>query len=146
MAAGFTIKAENIEEFRYRLNNYAAEFLSDEDLGRTLTADAEMSLEDVTIAMIKDLSRMEPHGIGNATPLFLMRHLPIRSVNTLKEKHLKINVGKVGKTLEAVWWNSAQFSSQLENADSLSLLCRPEINEWKGRTTIQLKIVDAAIE
>ena len=146
MAAGFTIKAENIEEFRSRLNRYAAEFLSDEDLGRTLTADAEMNIDDVTIAMINDLSRMEPHGIGNSTPLFLLRDLPIRSINTMKEKHLKINVGKVGKTFEAVWWNAAHFSSQLENADALSLLCRPEINEWKGRTTIQLKIVDAAIE
>jgi single-stranded-DNA-specific exonuclease len=144
MAAGFTIKAEHLTEFRERLNRYAAEMLSDEDLGRMLIADAELKLEEVTPALIQALARMEPHGIGNQPPLFLLRDVPLRSVQVLKEKHLKLHVGTHKRTIEAVWWQAAQWEAQLKQADEISLLCRPVVNEWKGRVTLQLKVVDAA--
>ncbi len=145
MAAGFTIKAEYIEEFRQRLNHYAAETLPDDELRRTFTADAEMKLEDVTPQMIQTLARMEPHGMGNQPPLFLLRNLPLRSIAVMKEKHLKLFVGSFKKTVEALWWQAAQYQAQLAGADEISLLCRPELNEWKGRVTLQLKVVDAAV-
>ena len=145
MAAGFTIKAENIEEFRQRLNRYAEETLPDDDLRRTYTADAEMKLEEVTPQMIQSLARMEPHGIGNQPPLFLLRNLPLRSITVMKEKHLKLFVGTLKKTVEAVWWQAAQYQEQLAGADEISLLCRPELNQWKGRVTLQLKVVDAKL-
>ena len=119
--------------------------MREEDLGRTLVADAEIKPEDITILLLQSLVRMEPHGIGNPAPLFLLRNLPVRALNVMKEKHLKIYVGSTRNALEAVWWNAAQYQEQLSQADKISLLCRPEINEWKGRVSIQLKIVDAAI-
>ncbi len=145
MAAGFTIAADKIEEFRYRLNRYAAEVFAEQDLCRTIVADAEMELEEVSITMIRSLARMEPHGIGNAAPLFLLRDLPVRSITVMKDKHLKIFVGSPRKNFEAVWWNAAEHQEKLSQADEISLLCRPEINEWKGRVSVQLKVVDAAI-
>ncbi len=145
MAAGFTIKAEHIEEFRQRLNRYAAETLPDDALRRTYNADAEMKLDDVTPQMIQTLAQMEPHGIGNQPPLFILRNLPLRSISVLKEKHLKLYLGSFKKSVEAVWWQAAQYQEQLAGADEISLLCRPELNEWKGRVTLQLKVVDAAL-
>ncbi len=145
MAAGFTIKAERLEEFRFRLNRYAQEVLGEEELGRTLTADAEITLEDITPAFIQSLARLEPHGIGNPAPLFLLRDVPLRSIQALKEKHLKLYIGTQKKNLEAVWWQAAQHQSALTQASDISLLCRPEVNEWKGRVTLQLKISDVAI-
>ncbi len=145
MAAGFTIKAENIEEFRQRLNRYAEETLPDDALRRTFIADAEMSLDDVTPQMIQTLAQMEPHGMGNQPPLFILRNLPLRSISVLKDKHLKLFLGSYKKAVEAVWWQAAQYQVQLAGADEISLLCRPELNEWKGRVTLQLKVVDAAV-
>jgi len=145
MAAGFTIRADRIEEFRYRLNQYAAEVFQDQEMARTLVADAELRLDDLTPQMIHSLARMEPHGIGNPSPVFLLRNVPLRSITVLKEKHLKLFLGSYKKTIEAVWWQAAQFQSQLTHADEISLLCRPELNEWKGRTTLQLKVVDIAL-
>ncbi|MBL8205350.1 MAG: single-stranded-DNA-specific exonuclease RecJ [Blastocatellia bacterium] len=145
MAAGFTIRADRIEEFRYRLNQYAAEVFQGQEMARTLVADAELRLDDLTPQMIHSLARMEPHGIGNPSPVFLLRNVPLRSITVLKEKHLKLFLGSYKKTVEAVWWQAAQFQSQLTHADEISLLCRPELNEWKGRTTLQLKVVDIAL-
>lgn len=145
MAAGFTIKAENIEAFRYRINRYASEVLGEEVLGRTFIADAEIRLEEITASFIQSLTRLEPHGIGNPTPLFLLRDVPLRSVQVLKERHLKLYVGNHKRNLEAVWWQAASHHSSLAQASEISLLCRPELNEWKGRSTVQLKVVDVAI-
>ena len=145
MAAGFTIRAERLEEFRMRLNRYASEMLSEDALGRVLIADAEMKLADVTVPMIQSLARMEPHGIGNQPPLFLLRNLPLRSSKVLKEKHLKLYLGDHKRQIEAVWWQAVQHQPQLAQTDEISLLCRLEINTWNGRVNPQLKVVDATI-
>ncbi|MFN7929849.1 MAG: single-stranded-DNA-specific exonuclease RecJ [Blastocatellia bacterium] len=145
MAAGFTIRAEKLDEFRYRLNRYASEMLGTETLCRNLIADAEIRLEDITPPFIHSLARLEPHGIGNPAPLFWLRDVPLRSVQLLKEKHLKLFLGTHKRTIEAVWWQSARHQSQLAAASDISLLCRPELNEWKGRVNLQLKVIDIAL-
>lgn len=146
MAAGFTVKATQIEEVRWRLNRHASEVLGEEEMGRVLTADAELSLEIATVTTTKTLARLEPHGMGNPQPLFLMRRLPLRSVQSLKEKHLKLLIGKDKTVIEALWWNAAENYSKLATAREVSLMCRLEINSWNNRETRQLKIIDAAIE
>jgi single-stranded-DNA-specific exonuclease len=146
MAAGFTAAAAKIEELRYRLNRHAAEVLSDDDIGRVLTADVEIRLEEATVGLAGALARLEPHGVGNPQPLFLIRRLPLRSVQTLKEKHLKLRVGGEKVSLEALWWNAAEHLPKFAGAPEVSLMCRLEINKWNGRETCQLKVVDVAIE
>ncbi len=146
MAAGFTIAADKIDEFRRRLNEYAEEFLSDEALGRTLSADAEIKMEEVTPTFVRSLARLEPHGMGNPSPLFLIRRAVLRSVQVLKEKHLKLRLGNTSGQIEALWWNAAQFQAQLAGVTQVSLLCTPEINSWKGRESLQLKVKDVALE
>ncbi len=146
MAAGFTVAAGKIEEMRYRLNRHAAEVLSDDDIGRAVRADAELKLEDATVETPKSLARLEPHGVGNPQPLFLMRHLPLRSAQVLKEKHLKFLIGREKTEIEALWWNSAEHQPRIAGAKEISLMCRLEINRWNNRENCQLKVVDAAVE
>lgn len=146
MAAGFTVAAAKIEEMRYRLNRHASEVLSDDDIGRILNADAEITLEDATVECARTLARLEPHGIGNPQPLFLMRRAPLRAVQTLKEKHLKFLIGREKVEIEALWWNAVEHKPKLAGASEISLMCRLEINRWNGRENCQLKVVDAAVE
>ncbi len=146
MAAGFTLPADKVDEMQWRLDRYAGEILSPEDLGRSLTADAELRLTDVTIDAIRDLQRLEPHGIGNPSPLFLLRDLPVARVLVLKEKHLKLQLQAARGTIDALWWNAVEHREALEAAGRVSLMARPEINSWNGRQSPQLKIVDVAIE
>ncbi|MGE0884396.1 MAG: single-stranded-DNA-specific exonuclease RecJ [Blastocatellales bacterium] len=146
MAAGFTIESGKIEEMRWRLNRHAAEVLNEDDLGRALSADCEISLQNATVEMTRLLGRLEPHGVGNPQPMFLMRRLPLRSVQVLKEKHLKLLIGTTRTEIEALWWNAVEHHSQLAGAKEVSLMCRLEINSWNNRENCQLKIIDAAIE
>jgi single-stranded-DNA-specific exonuclease len=145
-AAGFTVPAIKIEELRWRLNEHAAEVLPESELGRTLMADTELSLEQATVALVQELQRLEPHGIGNPAPLFLLRRLPLRATQVLKERHLKLLIGAEKTALEALWWNAAEYYSQLAAAKQISLMGKLEINKWGSRECCQLKIVDAAVD
>jgi single-stranded-DNA-specific exonuclease len=146
MAAGFTLSAEKIADLRWRLNRHAEEVLKDEDLGRCLTADAEIGPNEATVELVRSLARLEPHGIGNPAPLFLLRRLPLRSMSVLKERHLKFLMATEKYRIEALWWNAAGFQSKLTGVKEISLMCRLEINKWNGREHCQLKVVDAAID
>jgi single-stranded-DNA-specific exonuclease len=146
MAAGFTLAAEKIEALSLRLNRYAAERLRDEDLGRALTADAELELDQAGLATVRALRRLEPHGIGNPAPLLLLRRVPLRAVATLKDKHLKLRVGAPPHLLDALWWEAVKYQPQLAGARQVSLMCRLEINVWKGLESAQLKVEDLALE
>src|SRR5215468_194868 len=146
MAAGFTVASSKIDEMRYRLNRHAAEILSDDDLGRSLSADAEITPEGATVECSRALARLEPHGVGNPYPLFLMRRAPLRSVHKLKEKHLKFLIGREEPEIEAIWWNTAEHQPEFAGASEISLMCRLEINRWNGRENCQLRVIDAAID
>jgi len=146
MAAGFTLAADKVDELRWRLNRNAAEVLSDDLLGRTFTADAELELEQVGYDTVHTLARLEPHGIGNPAPLFLARQIPLRGIQLLKDRHLKLRVGAGRQVVDALWWNSASYQPQLAGAGQISLMCRPEINVWNGRESFQLKVTDVAVE
>jgi single-stranded-DNA-specific exonuclease len=146
MAAGFTIPEAKIEEMRWRLNRYGEEMLPEDKIGRALVADAEISIDQTSIEAVRSLQRLEPHGVGNPAPLFLLRDIPLSSLQLLKEKHLKLVLGSERKRVEALWWNSAEHRSKLERAKEISLICRLEINRWNNRETAQLNVVDAAVD
>jgi single-stranded-DNA-specific exonuclease len=145
MAAGFAIAADRIAEFRERLNNYAREFLNEDDLGRALEADAELSLNEVSFETIRLLSRLEPHGSGNPPPLFFLREVQLHKVEVLKEKHLKLTIGDATRRIEALWWSSAQYHQALARATHISLMCNPEINSYRGTGKLQLIVKDVAL-
>ena len=146
MAAGFTVAAVKLDEMTHRLNRYAGTVLGDDEFGRAFTADAEVSIHQATLGLVKSLVKLEPHGVGNPAPLFLMRRLPVRSTHILKEKHLKLVIGREKTEIEALWWNAAEHQALLSPAKEISLMCRLEINKWNGRENCQLKVVDAALE
>src|SRR5262249_62004397 len=107
----------------YRRNRYASELLGEDEIGRVLDADAEIMLEDATVDLARTLARLEPHGVGNPQPLFLMRRLPLRAAQTLKEKHLKLLIGHERIEIEALWWNAAEHRPKLAQAHEVSLMC-----------------------
>ncbi|MBK7600963.1 MAG: single-stranded-DNA-specific exonuclease RecJ [Acidobacteria bacterium] len=146
MAAGFTLTENKIDEMRYRLNSYAAEVLEPGELGRSLTADAEIGINEVSVDLVRSLARLEPHGIGNPVPTFLIRNVPLKSVQILKEKHLKLILGNGARTVDALWWGASGHKDDLADTAAVALLCRPEINSWNGRETAQLKIIDLSVE
>ena len=79
LAVGLTIKRENLPEFRRRLNEYARECLSEGQTESTLDAECELSPEDITLEQASELYGLEPFGVSNPVPMFVLYDVPLYS-------------------------------------------------------------------
>jgi single-stranded-DNA-specific exonuclease len=142
MAAGLTIRPDRIDALRQRLNELARRSLKLEDLQPPLRLDAEVGLDEITLASLAELNCLKPMGQGNPPVQFCARQLahqrPLQRIGAEKQ-HVKMWVTDGVATLEAVWWKGGEASLPVGKFD---LAFAPQINEFHGRGTVQLKVLD----
>ena len=140
MAAGLTIAPDKVDQFRARLDEIARRTLKPEDLQPPLRLDAEVGLSEITLASLAELEQLQPLGQGNPAVQFCARQLtqkkpPLRMGAT--KQHVKLWVTDGAVTHEAVWWNAGALPD-----GKFDLAFAPGVNEFNGRTTVQLKVLD----
>ncbi len=142
MAAGVTIQPQNVETFRKRLNDIARRTLKPADLRPQLVLDAEVALRDLTLDLLADLDRIRPTGQGNPPLQFWSRQLvnsrPGQRMGAEKQ-HVKLWVTDGRVSLEAVWWGGGD---KAQPEGKFDLAFAPQVNEFGGRRTVQLKVLD----
>jgi single-stranded-DNA-specific exonuclease len=107
-AAGVTLDASRVDEFRERFNAYAAARLLPEDFLPVVDVDAVLELRDINERTVEDVFALAPFGHGNPLPLFAARSVEIAGTPAVwSEKHLKIMVRQNGRTLALKAWNFA---------------------------------------
>jgi single-stranded-DNA-specific exonuclease len=145
-ACGFTIKQENIETLREKLNEHAKEKLKDTDLIPELKIDAQVSSASLNLELVDELKKLEPFGIGNPKPVFVTKDLFLTDEPyVMKEKHLKLKLADThGKRFEAVWWDGVDKSKgqTLKPQTCIELAYTAEANSWNGNTRLQLVVQD----
>lgn len=141
-AAGFTVRNENLEELIERLDHITAEELAGKDLRPLLMADAEISLDDLKPDILSYLDMLQPTGYGNPKAVFISRDAKIIRARWVgkNESHLKLTVtgGKI--THDAIAFNQEIWKENLPPLVDLAYTF--ELNEFNGRQTLQLNILD----
>jgi single-stranded-DNA-specific exonuclease len=111
-AVGFSLPSDRITDLRNRLDLYARERLTPEDMVPVLEAESEIELSGITPGLIRTIQRMEPFGVGNREPVFVSRGLRVLlPPKFLKEKHAKLRVEQTnGKAMrfDAMGWRMAE--------------------------------------
>ena len=142
MAAGLSLKPDKVDAFRQRLNELARRALKPEDLQPLLRLDAEVGLDEMTLESLGELERLKPAGQGNPPVQFCARSVthqrPLQRMGADKQ-HVKLWVTDGAVTHEAVWWNGGDKSLPVGKFD---LAFAPQVNEYNGRRTVQLKVLD----
>lgn len=144
MAAGMSLKEENLVPFRKKFNEVVRKMLNDTRPTPVVLYDMELDLGEVEMSWVKELSGFAPCGPDNMSPVFLMKGLtpafPPRQIGT-DSKHLKcaFRQGPYGKHLDAIGFNMAQ-EIDLILAGSVDALCALEINEFNGRVSVQMNL------
>ncbi|HEX7618513.1 MAG TPA: single-stranded-DNA-specific exonuclease RecJ [Verrucomicrobiae bacterium] len=142
MAAGLSIAPAKIDLLRQRLNEIARRRLRPEDLQPPLRLDAEVGLDELNFDSLAELDRLKPTGQGNPAVQFCARNLshqrPLQRIGAEK-RHVKMWVTDGITTHEAVWWNSGEKSLPVGKFD---LAFAPQINQFNGNRTVQLKVLD----
>jgi single-stranded-DNA-specific exonuclease len=142
MAAGLSIAPDKIDLLRQRLNELARRSLKPEDLQPPLRLDAEVRLDEINFESLTELEKLKPTGQGNPGVQFCSRNLshakPLQRMGANKQ-HVKLWVKAGAATHEAVWWNGGDKSLPVAKFD---LAFAPSVNEFNGRRTVQLKVLD----
>lgn len=146
LAAGLTVRRCNIDEFRKKINEYARERLTEEDTKVRLDADCELSLGDATMALATEISALEPFGIANPTPIFLVRDLKIdRIISMGSGKHTKLLLSDGTNTVHGVYFGMPASRLGYFVGDRVDLLCQLNINEFRNISTLQLIVQDVKL-
>jgi single-stranded-DNA-specific exonuclease len=145
-AAGFRILPEHVDAFRERLSAYTAKRFPGGAPAPVLTLDAELPPGVLTFGLLRDLDRLEPYGADNRKPIFLAGGLSVvgepRKVGN-GERHLSFRISQGGSTWKAIAWGIADRAEELMSVGgACSLAFTPKRNEWQGRHSIDLEVVD----
>ena len=142
MAAGLSIREENVEEFRKRLNENCT--LTEKDLMPKILIDVPMPVSYINKELVNEISLLEPFGKGNVKPLFAQKGLNVLSSRVLGKNR---NVAKLqlsdhtGCVVEAVYFGEAdEFVNAVKESSNISVTYYPEINRYQGRENLQIVI------
>jgi single-stranded-DNA-specific exonuclease len=142
MAAGFTIKRDNLKKFREIISSIANETLENIPKGPELIIDAEITPNWLNQETMSFLTSLEPYGNGNPTPIFISKNITI--VNSKKVgrtgSHLKLSVSHNGNIYDAIAFRQGNRIKETKN--ELDIAYTAKINSWNGTKTIQLTIED----
>ncbi len=141
MAAGLTVSRENIGALREALGRLYDGAAAPE---RVLNVDFEVvKPELLSLANVEALDSMEPYGAGNPTPVLCMRDAVVENVAALSEgRHTKLWLRKDGAVFEALFFSRRPEELGLRPGDRVDAAFTPQINEFRGRRTVQLSLDD----
>ncbi len=147
-AAGVSLKKENFNKFKEKINKITSAKLLDKDLTPVLEIDCELQAEDINWPLFDELIKFEPFGKGNEAPMFLAKDFVISALRIIGNgsKHLKLELktNKLpGKIFKAIGFGLAKNNqAEFKAGDSVDLVFEIIKDEWNGRRDLQLKIAD----
>jgi single-stranded-DNA-specific exonuclease len=142
-AAGFTVRNDKLPELVSRLKSVAEAKLSGQDLHPTVTADMEVSLSQLNFDLLNHLAYFEPTGYGNPNAIFASRDVKVKSSRAVgsEGRHLKLALeNEAGTTYDAIGFRMGSLQANLPAR--VDVMYSFEVNEYNGRSSLQLNIKD----
>lgn len=137
LAAGFSIRRENLPAFRETVEAFAA----DCDIRPVLRLDCALDAEDLTLAAAEDCARLEPCGAENPAPLFYLEDVLVAEVRPLSGgKHLRLACRMGGRPFDALVFGAERMGRTFAKGDVLDLAAELSVNEWQGRRSLSVLV------
>lgn len=144
-AAGFTIKLENIEKFKKKINEYAKEKMKDEDFVKIIKIDKAIPMHKISYEFYQSLNLLKPFGFGNSTPTFLTKNIMVDNVRVIgkNKDHLSMDLKqKSFLNKNASWFNKANEMNNLNKNLFYDIVYKMNINEYNNRYYTNVIIED----
>ena len=144
LAAGLSFSPEKypFKQVKEQLLRVVKEMTTGKDLKPFLKIDLELTPDDITVDLVDEISKMEPFGQSNPSPVFVIKNLKLKQKRLMGENqnHLRLIVQQGANELTCVRWQQGDIS--LVAGDPLDVAFHPQINEFNGNTTVQLVVED----
>ena len=142
MAAGITLKPENIEAFRKRINQYAAEHFPQMPT-QTVTLDCKLNPAALSVSMAQSLTQLEPFGNGNPQPVFGLFNMELSNVTPVGGGgHLRLTLEKNGAVITAMRFNTKPEELLYHIGDKIDLAVQLEAREFRGQPSLTVIVRD----
>lgn len=142
MAAGLSMKEEDIEELRRRLNENCT--LTQEDMTEKIVIDVPMPMSYVTIPLIRQLNQLEPFGKGNTKPVFAQKNLQISQCRVFGKNRNVVKMqlkDEFGVASEGIWFGDGDvFVAKTQEKTFFDVIYYPTVNSFRGRESIEMVI------
>lgn len=144
LAAGLSLKEEDVDRFRHVINELAN--LSKEDLTEKVSIDMQLPFPYITEGLVQELELLEPFGKGNPKPLFAERNLRVLEPRIIGKNHnvLKCRLQDPnGNQMEAVYFGNVQDClAVMKRNQEMCFTFYPSVNEYRGTRMLQLTIMN----
>jgi len=144
MAAGFSIKRENISVLKERALAIVDEHIKDELLIPEINIDMKIPIELVNLNLVNTIEKLKPFGLGNEEPVFLAEDLGIAGIDKVgkENKHIKLKLYRDGKYYKAIYFDGIEGAKDLKFGDKVDVVFTVKKNEYNGSTYVDLVIKD----
>jgi single-stranded-DNA-specific exonuclease len=141
-AAGVTVQEDQLPHFRRAFAQAAEALTKPDDLIPRLTLDSELSFQDLAGELLDQIENLAPFGAGNREPLFCTRGVDVLETRRVGKdrSHLRMKLQHSGQRLDAIAFGCGEHAPPV--GDRIDVAYRPEYNEWKGRVSLQLRVLD----
>lgn len=148
-AAGLSLRLEDLEEFKARLEAYVAAHVTPEQQHPIVQVEAEIALEEITPQFVQVMKCLEPFGPGNPRPVFLTRNLinnsGTRAVGR-EGQHLRLDVTDRTAAITGIAYWQADKALHLQNGRSADICYELEENTFNHKTIVQMKPVEIRLK
>ncbi len=143
MAAGITIKKEDISKFKNRISGICSEAMSNR-LQSEISIDAVADPSEISKRLIEELDLLKPFGCGNPEPVLKLENASIVTRRIVGVNHLKMLLKTPAGNFDSIGFELGEMLPQ--EAKNISLAFVPRLNDWNGTLNLQLKIRDLMVE
>lgn len=156
MAAGMTLRADNLDAFVEAMSAHAAANISAEQLVPAIRIDCDAAADELDVEVVKQLEALAPFGRGNPVPRLRLSELTVHEAPRqmgAHGRHLSMNLRSDGgsegssprRWLRGVWWSQGALAGDLAAGMLIDAVVRPRLNEWNGRINVEVEIQDVRV-
>ncbi len=148
MAAGFTIRNENLTQLEIELAKVAEELIDEQTLTPKIKVEAELPAGIISQELPAITKKLEPFGVGNPQPIFLARALKVTEVRKVGASggHLKLGLTKDGLNLPAIWFGAGSQLSAYQPGSIADIVFTVLEDSWNGYPRVSLNVKDARLK
>ena len=143
LAAGFTVKEDNIPALAQALRQAVAESCHGKELPSVLEVDMAVSPQHLVVEAVESLELLEPCGTGNPRPVFLLQGAQVHTMSQVgRGRHLNLRLESRGMPLDAIFFSNQGAELGLYPGCRVDVVFYPQINDFRGGRTVQLQVID----
>jgi single-stranded-DNA-specific exonuclease len=143
-AAGLTVANTNVPALTFALEQALDAAGVETPIRPSLRLDAELSAERLTIETARALDILQPFGMGNEQPIFLIRNLRVRQYDVMGQDrtHLRLHLASALGVTRAVCWGAAARSRELLTSRAIDIAATLAVERWNGQSRLHVEVKD----